>query len=111
MWILGFKSFLLGFSVARLPKLPNDNEPFPAQTQKVSFLPRDLTSLLLLEKGKGRWQITNTRVSCEKKSSEQDGSYERENRLEIFNETKGIWLNQPLMEAGREGGPRERAGS
>lgn len=97
--------------MAHLPKLPNDNEPFPAQTQKVSFLPRDLTSLLVLEKGKGKRQITNTRVSCDKKSSEQDGSYERENHLEVFNETKSIWLNQPLMEAGREGGPWERDGS
>ena len=32
----------------------------------------------------------------------RDGSCERENHLEVFNETKGVWFNRPLMEAARD---------
>lgn len=54
MWFGAFKPFSPGFRVARSPKLPNENGSFPAQAWKVSFLLKDLRSLLPLEKVQGR---------------------------------------------------------
>lgn len=77
------KSLFLGLSLALSPKLPNENEPFPAPTWGVCFLRRDSTSLPFLEKAVGRQAGRQHPPLCPGRSDFcRDGSPEREQILE-----------------------------